>query len=237
MTPIAEERERVALATLQTAADWRRKHNDRMELSCLSSGVKSLLGVSVTQASMSHDGIAYLRSRDLGVIIQRIAQLNGNLYQALLAASSAPAAAVSNDIAPVHIGWLLGEWEAANTLLEICVDSRVSKHFPLTKFWSEYYRGLLCLANQSTYDPLLPKLRGYEKCWAPYLFLISDLTHGRDSSSSRDEIAKMFAQRNRDKRLTDWRMIDGDGKHPVQWDFRETSIMHFNEHLERRSAS
>ena len=60
--------------------------------------------------------------------------------------------------------------------------------------------------------------------------MVADLTTGRPVATGRAEMAESFAKRNRDKRLTDWEMIDGDGKHPVRWDFREASILKFAEH-------
>jgi hypothetical protein len=39
-----------------------------------------------------------------------------------------------------------------------------------------------------------------------------------------------FEKRNRNKWLTDSDMIDGDGKHPVRWDFRDASILRLAEH-------
>ena len=58
-----------------------------------------------------------------------------------------------------------------------------------------------------------PRVRGYEQYWVPYLKLVADLTTGRPVAITRAEIAESFAKRNCDKRLTDWEMIDGDGKH------------------------
>jgi len=229
MTPTPEEREKSALASLKTASKLRRHSDDRLELSCLSSAATSLLGVSVTRFDNSQSGIDYLRSHDVGAIIRRMAHLNGNLYQSLLQNEGPPAAAVDNQLTPVHIGWLVHEWDAANTLLAICADSRVTKFFPITTFWSEYYRAIQCLVSRQAYNPVLPKLRGYEKCWMPYLNLIADLTSDRDPTNSREEIAEVFARRNCDKRLVDWEMIDGDGRYPVQWDFRVTSILEYHE--------
>jgi hypothetical protein len=68
-------------------------------------------------------------------------------------------------------------------------------------------------------------LKGYEKCWAPYLDLIAALTSGQDTGPALAACAASFTRRNRDKRLTDWRQHDGDGRLPVRWDFRVPSLL------------
>jgi hypothetical protein len=110
------------------------------------------------------------------------------------------------------------------------VDEVVHKFFPLTAFWAEYHRAMDCLAANRPYDPVVPRVRGYEKYWVPYLKLVADITTGQAVATARAEVTESFAQRNRDKRLTDWEMNDGDGKHPVRWDFREASILNFAKH-------
>ena len=236
MIATGTEREKSALASLEVAAAWRAKGNPRAELSCLSAAVTSFLSVAASQFSSADDGITYLHDQGTATVLRRAAELNNQLYQALVQGGSTPSAAVDNNITPVHIAWLVQEWDVASQLLTICLDAIVAKFFPLTKFWEEYYRAIAHLASDEPYDPSLPKARGYEKCWTPYLPLIADLTHKRDTSASRAEIGRIFRDRNRDKRLTDWEMIDGDGKHPVQWDFRESSILAFVEHSRQKDS-
>jgi hypothetical protein len=67
----------------------------------------------------------------------------------------------------------------------------------------------------------------------PYLKLIADITNKRDAIATRAEVHELFQKRNQDKRLLDWSMLDGDGKMPVRWDFREASIMFFAENRTR----
>ena len=229
MATTPADQETSALTALKTAAEHKRNSKERAELSCLSRAATSLLGVAVTRFDEPQSGIDYLRSRDVSAIVQRIADLNNNLYQSLIQNDGPPAAAVDNRITPVHIAWLIHEWDVAGRILAICTDVRVEKHFPPTKFWAEYHRAIECLVSWKPYNPELPKLRGYEKHWVPYLNLIATLTLNHELTDARKEIAESFVKRNRDKRLTDWEMIDGDGKRPVQWDFRETSILKFHE--------
>ncbi len=222
-----QEREAAALKSVSIAEEWRMKSVPRMELTCLSSAVRSLLGVSVVLHDNPSDGIEYLIRQGVAASIQRIATLNEGLFRALHSSSSPPTAAVDNNITPVHIAWLVGEWDAARSLLTICTDHRVSEHFPLTRFWSEYHRAIDCLTSQQQYSPQVANLRGYERYWSYYLALISDLTHARDTAATLQEISHSFAVRNKDTRHVDHAMIDGDGEQPVKWDFRTCSILKY----------
>jgi len=225
LTP--KQSEKLALRTLKTAKKWRRKGDVASEMNCVSGAVMDFLRVSLSRYANASDGIEYLRSQDVGSLLQRVATLNNDLYRSLTDSDGVPAAAVDNDINPVHVAWLVDEWGSANSFLTICTDDFVSKIYPVTGFWAEYYRAVKCLALRRPYDPVIPKVRGYQRYWIAYLNLIADLTQSRDPSATRTEIGELFAKRNRDKRLTDWKMIDGDGRHPVQWDFRETSILRY----------
>jgi hypothetical protein len=202
----------------------------RWELTTLSSAVTTLLGVAVERFADAAAGTQFLEEKEVGPLLGRMAGLNQQLAEALHRDGKPTAGAVDNHITPVHIAWLIGRWEIGRDLLASCVDEAVRKFFPLTAFWTEYHRAVECLAAGRPYDPAVPRVRGYEQYWVPYLNLVADLTKGRPIATRRAEIAESFGKRNRDKRLTDWEMIDGDGKHPVRWDFREASILKFAEH-------
>jgi len=59
----------------------------------------------------------------------------------------------------------------------------------------------------------------------PYLSLLADLSQQRDTTETLAAVQQAFIDRNRDKRLIDWRGIDGDGKRPAQWDFRREALL------------
>lgn len=230
MTPSPEEREQFAIRSLETAANWRRKGDARWELTTLSSAVKTLLGVAVERFADAVAGTQFLKDNEVGELLDRMADLNQGLYEALRRDDKPSAGAVDNQITPVHIAWLLGCWDSGQLLLIPCMDGRIRNFSPLTPFWAEYHRAVDCLATDRPYEPVIPRVRGYEQHWVPYLKLMADLTAGRPVAAARAEITESFTKRNRDKRLTDWEMIDGDGNHPIRWDFREASILKFAEH-------
>ena len=231
MVPTSEEREQLAIRTRATAGEWRQKGHVRWELTKLSRAVKTLLGVAVERMEDSAGGTRFLNAHQVEPALIRMIELNRQLYEALHRDRKPTAGAVENDIAPVHIAWLMGCWDSARDWLSICLDELVRKFFPLTPFWREYCRAMGCLAAPTPYDANVPRIHGYEKHWVPYLKLVAALTNGRLIATSRQEIAEAFQKRNGDKRLIDWQMIDGDEKHPVRWDFREASILQFAEHL------
>jgi hypothetical protein len=230
MAASSQEREQFALRSRETSEEWRRQGEFRRELTSLSVAVKTLLGVAVERLPDSVAGAQFLDQHDVGPALVRMADLNRQLSEILHRDGKPTAGTVDNQITPVHIAWLIGDWESGRGLLSACVDEVVTRFFPLTPFWAEYHRAMDCLAAGAPYESQVPRVRGYEQYWVPYLKLVAALTSGQPITASREEIAKAFNKRNRDKRLTDWELIDGDGKHPVRWDFREASILRYAEH-------
>lgn len=221
------DRETQAKLSLDNASRHRENANRPFELNCLDSAATCFLSVAVARFPTSDAGIDYLLSRDVAAIIRRIAELAENDFQTLTRTPGKPAVALRTRVTPVHIGWLVHEWDASNCLLSIATSSLVATFFPSTPFWSEYNRALNCLVRHESYNPNPLKPKGYEKYWTPYLALIADATNHLINHETRDDLSASFAKRNRDKRYIDWDMVDGDGKYPVQWDFRERSIMAF----------
>ena len=142
--------------------------------------------------------------------------------------SGTPTAAVDDQITLAHLAVMLGQRDLACQMLEIANDLQRLKFFPLTKLWKEYAKGFLSLCRGEPFSPADLKLKGYEKYWMPYLALMSAVTNKLDVASACSAIDESFVLRNRDKRLIDWEMIDGDGSHPVQWDFRKFTLLHFS---------
>jgi hypothetical protein len=223
-------REQGAMNSLEIALRWRQSGNIPGELSTLSSVIRQFTGIAVEQFQTAAEGIAYLSANQIPTNLSRMAELNQQVYKALLRDRQPTLGAVDQEIITVHVTWLLQDWPSGETLLQIALDPFVRKFFPLTRFWAEYYRALGCLAAGEPYTPVIPKVRGYERYWVPYLNLVADLTNRRDVTASRQVIADHFTARNRDRRLIDWHMIDGDGKHPVRWDLREMSLIQFAAH-------
>lgn len=223
--------EKAVHKTLKQAAKLRRKADDRQEFQSLSLVPRNLLSISVNRFDNAVGGVNYLMTQDVGPTIRRLIELNSAFLEAWIHDGGSPKIAVFNDITLVHIAWLVDEWDAAFRQLEICLDTKVKKHFGPPKYWAEYHRAIRHLVQQKPYEPTLPKVQGYQKYWVPYLHLVAELTHGRDHASVDAEIAASFAKRNRDKRLTNWQNIDGDGREPVKWDFRAVSIHRLWNHI------
>ena len=221
--PTAAQLEESVASTLVVAHDWKAKGNVRSELSCLGDALHKLLTVAVAEHDTLDSGVAYLHARHGEELLERYYALNAELLRAFYQGSRE--AAVDNEVTFTHICWLLGKHALGDALLGIVCNADVAKLSPHTKFWAEYDRAMSCLVTRTPYLPKLPRLKGYEKCWAPYLELTAALTSGGDVEPAFEKCAASFARRNRDKRLTDWRMHDGDGRMPVRWDFRLPSIL------------
>jgi hypothetical protein len=219
----AEQLEGQVASSLAIADDFKAKGDVRWELTNVSSALDLLLTMAVTHRTTADEGIAYLHAQRCGDLLERYHALNSRLLQGFLEGTSR--AAVDNDVTTAHLAWLLGKRALGDLILAVVLDARIAKLWPHTKFWAEYHRAMAALVERHAYEPQLPKLKGYEKCWAPYLDLVAALTGGRDGAPELAACAASFARRNRDKRLTDWKMHDGDGHVPVQWDFRVPSIL------------
>jgi hypothetical protein len=224
MMPTAAELEESVASTLVIAHDWKAKGNVRSELSCLGSALHTLLTVAVAEHDTVESGVAYLHARHGEELLERYYALNAGLLQSF--AQGSREASVDNEVTFTHICWLLGQHTLGDALLMIVCNSEIAKLWPHTKFWTEYHRAMACLVSRTPYVPQRPpKLKGYEKCWAPYLDLVAALTSGGHPAAELAACRTSFTRRNRDKRLTDYRQHDGDGRMPVRWDFRVTSIL------------
>ncbi len=222
--PTAAEREASVATTLTSAADWKAKGDVRWELTCVGGAIEALLTIAVMHHDSADAGIAYLRGKHVAELLARYLALNTALLEAFNRGSRD--AAVDNTDVFVHIAWLLDDHALGDAILTIVRNAEIARHWPQTRFWAEYDRALASLASRTVYVPKPPpKLKGYEKCWAPYLDLVAALTAGQDSAPALAACAASFARRNRDKRLTDWKQHDGDGRLPVRWDFRVPSIL------------
>jgi hypothetical protein len=219
----SEELESQVDASLATADAFKAKGDLRWELTNVSSALDTLLTIAVGHRSTKAEGIDFLRGRGGVELLERYHALNSRLLAGFLAGTSQ--AAVANDVTPVHVAWLLDREPLGDVMLTIVGDARVARHWPHTKFWDEYHRAMAALVGRDRYQPRPLKPKGYEKCWVPYLDLVAALTAGQDAAPELTACATSFERRNRDKRLTDWKMQDGDGRSPVKWDFRAPSIL------------
>ena len=220
----AAETEALVASKLTTAADWKAKGEVRWELTCVGGAIESLLTIAVMHHDDAEAGVGYLRGKHVPELLARYCALNTALLEAFKLGSRG--AAVDNSEVFTHIAWLLDEHALGDAILAIVRDADIGELWPRTKFWAEYDRALSSLAARTPYVPTPPpKLKGYEKCWAPYLELVAALTDGQDPAPALAACAASFTRRNRDKRLTDWKQHDGDGRLPVRWDFRVPSLL------------
>jgi hypothetical protein len=227
---LPKEREHTAVLCIQKADEWKQKGDVVWASLSLTQALKLLLGVAVHAEPIAETGVAFLRSHHFDQLFVRANLLNGLLVGALKRDGQPTLGSPNTTAWYVHLGWLAEEWEASSQWLDTCVDPWIRRFYPQTKFWAEYIRALEHLRSVSAYEPRIVPTPGYTRHWVPYLHLISDLTQRRAVNQSRAAIAESVFKRNRDKRLIDYELIDGDGRHPIQWDFREASILKFAAH-------
>ncbi len=208
---------------LEATRKWHRESNLAAENRSLSSVITAALRLAVTDHATPASGIAALHDLDCHEHLERMLDCNSRLCASLLDGGH-PTGAVSHNITATHVALMLGVPDLARDLLQPSLDSRVLNHFPLTPFWRCYAKALSGFVTQSSFALPNINLKGYEKHWMPYVFLMAAMVNGADTSDSIAIVDESFNKRNRDKRLTDWEMIDGDGNAPVRWDFRKATI-------------
>ena len=209
---------------LEATRKWRAESNVAAETRSLSNVVTAALRCAVPNHAEPASGIAALNDLDCRGHLARLLECNLRIWDALRT-NGRPAAAVSHNITAAHVATLVGEHDLARDLIQPALDPTVLRHFPLTPFWRGYATALNGFFTQSTFPLPDIKLKGFEKHWMPYVSLMAAIVNGVDTSDAIAAIDESFARRNRDKRLTDWEMVDGDGNAPVQWDFRKATLL------------
>ena len=209
---------------LEATRKWRAESNLAAENRSLTGVIAAALRIAVTNHDEPTSGIAALNDLDCREHLERILECNSRIWDALRS-NGRPSAAVSHNITAAHVATLVGEHDLARDLIQPALDATVINHFPLTPFWRGYATALDGFFTQSTFTFPNIKLKGYEKHWMPYISLMVAITSESDPTDAIAAIDDSFDTRNKDKRLTDWEMIDGDGNVPVRWDFRKATLL------------
>jgi hypothetical protein len=125
----------------------------------------------------------------------------------------------------VHLAWLIDEQAAAARMLELALDPVVVARLPKARFWQAYFQVLRDGAQASAVEVPEVKLRGLEKYWFSCMQLAAALINGGNRTPFVAAAHTEFERINRDKRITDWLGVDGDGNAPVKWNLRVTSLL------------
>lgn len=234
-TGTRQEREVDILKTLEIAGNHRANSNARMESFCLNSACRALVRISVDEFSQPQDAITYLKINNLPEYLERFVLLNNDIYENFKSIPKHPFTQVSTDIDIVHFAWLMEMDDEANLMLSISTDEEVWRYKPVVRIWKDYHRMVGAFVNGGTYEPNPPKLKGYEKHWLPYIYLMGNFTKSEDTAETIKLIDESFSKRNQDRRLQNYPSFDGDGAHPVKWDLRRYTILEFGAKHYRRS--
>ncbi len=194
-------------------------------LATLSGSLLSVISHVVRNSPTADAGLTLLH--DLGITkgLQEFTLLNRWALENVNAARIE--SAVINEPTLLCLAWFCADSDCAAMMIEAVRSPKVQSHFPLTGFWREFAVGVVCLADRQSYEVPAFKPKGYERYLTPYLSLMADLSQGRDTTETLAEVERAFQTRNRDKRLIDWRSIDGDGKQPALWDFRRETLLRY----------
>jgi hypothetical protein len=184
------------------------------------------LSIGVTEYSTREEACKFFEQNRLVELLEKIVELNKLLLVEVAAGkySTNIIGGTYDFIVFVQLCWLLRQHELSNVFLEFAALEGIRNG--KSKFWAEFYRATCSLVKKEAYEPVNLSLRGLERHWRIYLFVISDITNKRDPGVSINEMRSSFEKKNKDKRLKDDTFeIEGTGWCPAKWDFRGESIL------------
>ena len=212
---------------VEISENHRKSADNRMEKFCLRGICKDYIRISVEEYDSPEDASNYLKEKNLPEFLGRFIVLNADTYKKFKIEPKHPETEVITDISIVHFAWLMDMYDESRIMTEISIDEAVWRYYPVNRIWKDYHRMVGAFVNNKHYEPNPPKLKGYEKHWLPYIFLMGNFTRSEDISESLHLIDESFEKRNRDKRLENYPSFDGDGCAPVKWDLRKHTILKY----------
>jgi hypothetical protein len=123
-----------------------------------------------------------------------------------------------------HLAWLIGEYDCAHEIILACEDPRRECLADKEHYVWKYLGAMKCFSDKIKCDvdtssgfshayPLLPACA----------ILMADLASGRPWEASLMKVDQAWARLNANLRVESFQ-ADGDGHHPVKWNFRRASI-------------
>ena len=189
----------------------------------LKSEIRSQFCESLQACAYGEEAIEWLLARNVRDQLIELAAENA-MIMAELESSSKPTVAVLNDPELVHFAVCLRVPQTTMDALLRAVESvQVAKYFPHSGIWRDYVAALSRYHRGAKRVLPLPKTKGFEKFMLPYIRYMCAGTE-EERRIAESAAVKCFAERNADRRYTDWLGLDGDGKKPVRWDFRLYAI-------------
>lgn len=193
--------------------------------------LRSMASLVVNVAATPETASELLESYDARHVVRRLLETSELCHAELLRnpktgptpdggiAANGPSSVV------VHLAWLLEEHAAAARMVDIALDPVVVAHLPKARFWNAYFLALHGVARRRPFEPPQMKLGGLEKYWFSCIRLAAALASQTDTTTLVAAAQAEFERLNRDKRITDWLSVDGDGRAPVKWNLRVTSLL------------
>lgn len=216
--------------SLDAASNWQSRNDPGAELSCLYNALKDSLCVAVSDYDTPQAGIEYLETEIKSKVLDRAFELIREFHiNRSIPPQTLHAPGLFSLVLTVHAAWLLELFAEAKELSSVCEDKSQIRFYQSDSLWRDYARGLAAVAHAKQFTPQNKKYVGYDRHWATYLQLMTDICAGNDVSAAIATVEQSFSQRNRDKRLIN-DGLDGDGTFPVKWDFRKHSLIQAAKH-------
>jgi hypothetical protein len=218
----AEHHQKLLSGSLEALEMWRSEKNE-CELSwILGQVLGDLIKGAVRLYPEEKSGISYIIESSGIEYLKELDELNTKLYEEFLNDKKPPK--FSADLDLVHLAMALNKKEIAKRLVVQLIDEKALKYKTWPKFWKEFCKSTSSYLFNHGYEPDLPKLTGYDKHWATYIYLMNSIESRKEIESSIKLVNESFSARNKDKRLSS-SLIDGDGHAKANWNFRKHAIL------------
>lgn len=185
----------------------------RPRLHVLSSEATAIACAAVRDFDSFASARTFFDTSGMRQLLTELAQLNQIALDDAIA-NKRPAVAIMNRPELIHFALIVNDLQCACSLALCATDPTTLKFFPLNGIWKAYVFALTRFVAARSIDvPVLPKCKGYERFFVPYVNYMLNPTVENES-----EMTSSFVTRNQDRRYTDWVGLDGDGTKPVRWD-------------------
>ncbi len=193
--------------------------NMRPRLHVLSTEATKIACTAVRDYASFAAAYTFLEDSGMRPLLIELARLNQDTLAETIATKK-PKIAILNRPELIHFAMIVNDVECARSLASSTTDPTTLNFFPLTGIWKPYALALVRLVTKQSLDvPSIPKCKGYESFFIPYVnYMLSPTAH------NALEMNSSFIARNKDRRYVDWVGMDGDGTKPVCWDIRAWTL-------------
>ncbi|MEL6869593.1 MAG: hypothetical protein AAFO81_07315 [Pseudomonadota bacterium] len=228
-----DKRHRHTLIYRQGVEHWRAQGNLTREGGNLCALLFNYLAIAVRLSDESERPTDWLAGCGIAPVLTRALDLTETMHCRgdEQRPAGKPFASTYDLLVFAHMAWAINDWALGERAVQVARHPAITRR--TSPFWLEYSRAVTALINGKSYRAKSLQTQGMETYWNDYLTLYAALAQNKPLDEPLMRVAAQFAKRNADKRLRrDARAIEGTGNDPVNWDFRQDTLLAYA----RRSA-